>query len=319
MLACVNKQDECQKAFTQSMSKVKDEFLKLAKRKQDLLEKLRRVQAELDGKRADCTKLRQKFKIYAQIPDTEVKFIACHEETGDERDGDPQLVRGVFTVSQRAATLLQGGQALITFEEENVASQILKMAKCSVSCETSILDVKPRRITMDPAVKFEIHLDVSRKGLKVSNIPPSMPEERMKDRLEMSFSRPSRGGGEVERVEYDQNSATGHITFLHPGVAQSLTLRGRYRVDLDTEVNVQVGPVYDYHLRKFQTFCGCPKRTIMLVDIEDMVEEEDLQDHLEIHFQKPSNSGGEIETLKYIQKGKALQAFFCDDTAEIDN
>uniref|UniRef100_A0A3Q1EHC9 N-myc and STAT interactor n=1 Tax=Acanthochromis polyacanthus TaxID=80966 RepID=A0A3Q1EHC9_9TELE len=310
MLACVNKQDECQK----------DEFLKLAKRKQDLLEKLRRVQAELDGKRADCTKLRQKFKIYAQIPDTEVKFIACHEETGDERDGDPQLVRGVFTVSQRAATLLQGGQALITFEEENVASQILKMAKCSVSCETSILDVKPRRITMDPAVKFEVHYQIIMvKGLKVSNIPPSMPEERMKDRLEMSFSRPSRGGGEVERVEYDQNSATGHITFLHPGVAQSLTLRGRYRVDLDTEVNVQVGPVYDYHLRKFQTFCGCPKRTIMLVDIEDMVEEEDLQDHLEIHFQKPSNSGGEIETLKYIQKGKALQAFFCDDTAEIDN
>lgn len=53
--------------------------------------------------------------------------------------------------------------------------------------------------------------------LKVSNIPASMPEERMKDRLEMSFSRPSRGGGEVESVEYDNNSGTGQITFLHPG------------------------------------------------------------------------------------------------------
>uniref|UniRef100_A0A3P8U6P0 NID domain-containing protein n=1 Tax=Amphiprion percula TaxID=161767 RepID=A0A3P8U6P0_AMPPE len=319
MMACVKKQDECQEAFTQSMSRVQDEFLKLAKHKQALLEKLRRVQAELDGKRAECTKLRQKFKIYAKIPDTEVKFIACHKETRNGRDGDTQPVRGVFTVSQRAAMLLQGGQALITFEEENVASQILKIAKCSVSCETSILDVKPRRITMDPAVKFEIHLDVSRKELKVSNIPPSMPEERMKDRLEMSFSRPTRGGGEVERVEYDKTTATGHITFLHPGVVQSLALRGRYHVDLDTEVNVQAGPVYNYQLRKFQTFCGCPKRTIMLDDIEDMVDEEDLQDHLEIHFQKPSNSGGEIETLKYIHRGKALQAFFCEDTAEIDN
>lgn len=248
-----------------------------------------------------------------------MKFIACHKEIRDERDDDTQPIRGVFTVSQRAAMLLQGGQALITFEEENVASKILKIPNCSVSCETSTLDVKPRRITMDPAVKFEIHLDVSRKELKVSNIPPSMPDERMKDRLEISFSRPTRGGGEVERVEYDKNSATGHITYLHPGVAQSLALRGRYHVDLDTQVNVKVGPVYNYQLRKYQTFCGCLKRTIMLVDIEDIVDEEDLQDHLEIHFQKPSNSGGEIETLKYIQRGKSLQAFFCEDTVEMDN
>lgn len=33
----------------------------------------------------------------------------------------------------------------------------------------------------------------------------------------MSFSRPSRGGGEVEKVEYDENTGTGKITFLHPG------------------------------------------------------------------------------------------------------
>lgn len=39
----------------------------------------------------------------------------------------------------------------------------------------------------------------------------------MKDRLEMSFSRPSRGGGEVESVEYDKNTGTGQITFLYPG------------------------------------------------------------------------------------------------------
>lgn len=319
MMACVKKQQECQKDFTQSMNKVQEEIRKLAKRKQDLLEKLRRAQDELEGKRTECTKLRQKFKIYAQIPDTEVKFISSHKEAGDGRHGDTQSVQGVFTISQKAAVLLQGGQALITFEEEKVASQILKTAKCSVSCETTMLDVKPRRVTMDPAVKFEVHLDVSRKELKVSNVPPSMPEERMKDRLEMSFSRPSRGGGEVEKVDYEMSSGTGHITFLHPGVVQTLALRGRYLVDLDTEVNVQVLPVYHYQLRKFQTFCGCPKRTILLDDIEDRVDEEDLQDHLEIHFQKPSNNGGEIETLKYIERGKALQAFFCEDTADMDN
>ncbi|XP_056287540.1 N-myc-interactor-like [Pseudoliparis swirei] len=140
-----------------------------------------------------------------------------------------------------------------------------------------------------------------------------MPEERMKERLEMSFSRKSRGGGEVDGVEYDRNNGTGQITFLHPGVAESLALRGRYLVDLDSEVNAQVGPIYKHQLCKFQTFCGSPKHTILLEDIKDMGEEDDLQDHLEIHFQKPSNYGGEIESIQYNSRGKALQAFFSED------
>ncbi|XP_035772287.1 N-myc-interactor [Neolamprologus brichardi] len=221
--------------------------------------------------------------IYAQIPDTEVKFISQNKETREEGDEDSQPIRGVFTISQRAAVLLQGGQALITFEEEKVARQILKIAKCSVSCENSSLDVKPRRITMDPAVKFEVD------------------------------------AATVSSVKYDKNTGTWCVTFLQPGVTESLVLRGRYDVELDTEVKVQVGPIYEYQLRRFQTFCGCPKRTILLDDIQDMVDEEDLQDHLEIHFQKPSNSGGEIESIKYIAKPKVLQAFLCESTEEKDD
>ncbi|KAI3355944.1 hypothetical protein L3Q82_004495 [Scortum barcoo] len=318
MSAYVKRQEECQKEFTQSMTTVQDEILKLGKRKQDLLNKLKRCQDELEAERAESTKLKQKFKVIcAQIPDTEVKFSAQNKE---EKEDNSQQIRGVFAISQRPTVLLQGGQALITFEEEKVASQILKIAKCSVSCDNISLDVKPKRITMDPTVKFEVHLDVSRKKLKVSNVPPSMPEERMKDRLEMSFSRPSQGGGEVESVEYDKNTGTGQITFLNPGVAEILALMGWYLVDLDSEVNVQVGPINKYQLRKFQTFCGSPKRTILLDDIEDRVDEEELQDNLEIHFQKPSNYGGEIESIKYISRGKALQAFFlCENKLKMDN
>ncbi|KAG7239129.1 hypothetical protein INR49_030010 [Caranx melampygus] len=248
----------------------KDEVEKFAKCRQDLLDKLKRCQAELEARRAESTKLKQKFKIYAQIPDTEVRFSAQDEE---EADDNSQPIRGVFSISQRSTVPLQGGQALITFEEEKVASQILKIAKCSVSCDNKNL---------------EVHLDVSRKDIKVSNVPPSMPVERMKDRLEISFSRPSRGGGEVERVEYDKSTGLGTSHFC---TLESLALRGKYTVDLDTEVNVHVGPVYKHQLRKFQTFCGSPKRTILMDDIKDMSDEEDLQDYLEIHFQKPSNCG----------------------------
>lgn len=65
-------------------------------------------------------------------------------------------------------------------------------------------------------------MDVSRRELKVYNIPPAMPEDRMEDRLEISFSRPTRGGGEVESVDYDGKTGTGSITFLKPG---GITLR----------------------------------------------------------------------------------------------
>ncbi|KAK5921450.1 hypothetical protein CgunFtcFv8_025155 [Champsocephalus gunnari] len=308
-VACAHKEKDCD--FTQSMEAVQEEILNLGNRRQSLLDKLKSFQTELEAKRAESTELKLKFKIYAQIPDTEVNYRTLYEE--QMGDGS-QPISGRYLISQRASVHLQGGQALITFEEEKVASQILKIPKCSVSCEHSSVDVKPRGITMDPAVKFEVILDVSRKEVKVHNIPTSMPEDRMKDQLELSFCRPSRGGGEVERVTYDKNTGSGQITFLHPGVADGLALRGWYRLDLDSEVDVQVRPVYSYQLLRFQTFCGSPKRTVLLEDIEDKEEEEeDLQDHLEIHFQKPSNYGGEIQSIRYLSGGKALQAFFCED------
>ncbi|KAM6984985.1 N-myc-interactor, partial [Aplochiton taeniatus] len=233
-----------------------------------------------------------------------------------EQGEDNEQVKAVFTITQRPSLLLKGGQALITFEEETVASQILRMAKCSVSCERSTINVKPKILILQPSVKFEVHIDVSKKTLKFSNAPPSIEEDRMKDRLEISFSRPSRGGGEVEGVEYDKTSGTGRITFLDTGVAENLALKRKYCVDLDREVDVNVGLVYDYRLRKFQSFCGSPKRTILLDDIEDTADEEDLQDFLEIHFQKSSNYGGEVESMKYISAGKSLKAFFIEDSSE---
>uniref|UniRef100_A0A667Y0J3 NID domain-containing protein n=1 Tax=Myripristis murdjan TaxID=586833 RepID=A0A667Y0J3_9TELE len=315
MTAICKKQEQCQQDFRKTMEAIKHEIVGLETGNQVLMEKLKRYQDELESKGAESAHLKKKFKIDAQILDTEVNFTGPEK---DENEDSGLQIKGVFTISQRPVVLLQGGQALITFEEEKVASQILRMAKCSVTCEKNTLDVKPKRLTLDPSAKFEVHLSVSKKDLKFFHLPPSMPEERMRDRVEISFSRPSRGGGEVEKVDYDKKTGTGQITFLHTGVAENLAVRGKYLVDLDSEVNVKVGPVYSYQLQKFQTFCGAPKRTILLDDIEDMGDEEDLQDHLEIHFQKPSNYGGEIESIKYISTGRRLQAFFCEDTAEME-
>ena len=59
-----------------------------------------------------------------------------------------------------------------------------------------------------------------------------------------------------------------------------------------------------------QAFCGAPERTVLLDKIRDVEDEEDMADILEIFFQKQTNSGGEIESIKYISRGKELLALF---------
>ncbi|XP_074551215.1 N-myc-interactor [Halichoeres trimaculatus] len=312
MMALSKQREELKNKFTESLMEVQEEIKSMRKRKHDLIDKLNKSQEKLQRKRNECTKLQQKFKIYAQIPDSKVEFSDKNVKQVDE---DDEQIRAEFVISQRVSAPLEGGQALITFEEERVAAQILKVGKFSVSCESEILDVKAKKINLDPTVKFEVHLQVSRKQLGVSEVPPSLPEESMKDRLMISFCRPSRGGGEVKEVKYDKKTGKASITFLEPGVADSLVLKGDYLVDLDSEVKVQVEPVYKYELQKFQTFCGSSRRTVLLEGISDVVDQEDLQDSLEIHFQKPRNHGGEIESIEYVsrKRGQVTAFFNCEE------
>ncbi|XP_034550549.1 N-myc-interactor [Notolabrus celidotus] len=312
MMALSFEQKQLKEEFTKKQDEVQREINNLSKRKRDLMDQLKEHEDQLLKRKREFSKLQEKFKIYAKIPDTEVVFTGQSDEQVTD---DEQPIRAEFVISQRPSVLLEGGQALITFEEDTVAAKILKIGKFSVSCESEILDLKSKKINLDPAVKFEVHLQVSRTQLRVSEVPHSMPEERIKDRLMISFCRPSRGGGEVKEVEYDQNTGTASITFLHPGVADSLALKGEYFVDLDSEVKVQVEPVDKYQLRKFQTFCGFSERTVLFEGIVDVLDQEDLQDHLEIHFQKPRNHGGEIENVQYVSgKTGQVRAFFtCEE------
>lgn len=47
-------------------------------------------------------------------------------------------------------------------------------------------------------------------------------------------------------------------------VTESLVLRGRYDVELDTEVKVQVGPIYEYQLRRFQVSYSTETKSTLL-------------------------------------------------------
>ncbi|KAI2647982.1 N-myc-interactor [Labeo rohita] len=300
-------EDSITDQYNKDLLEVQEEKKSVDQVNQNLKRELHDLQKKLQVKRAESDSLQRKFKIEAEIPVKTVKFARVLErEEGEEADDQ---VESVFTVTQRPSFVLKGGQAVITFEEEKVAEQILRLAKCSVTCDKSKMDVKPYSLTLDPSVKFEVHIQVSKKSIKFCNAPPTLPEERMRDRLELSFSRVSRGGGEVDKLEYDKHTGTGRVTFLNTGVAENLVHRGKFCVDTGSDVLVDVLPLYERTR-------GVPNRTVLLGGIQALMDEEDLQDHLEIHFQKPSNYGGEVENIKYVPDGTQLTAFFSEDITE---
>lgn len=64
----------------------------------------------------------------------------------------------------------------------------------------------------------QLHITISGKKIDVSEIPElSLPDDWVRDKLELNFYKSKDGGGEVENVKYDKKSRTAVITFLKPG------------------------------------------------------------------------------------------------------
>uniref|UniRef100_A0AAY4BNJ3 NID domain-containing protein n=1 Tax=Denticeps clupeoides TaxID=299321 RepID=A0AAY4BNJ3_9TELE len=257
------------------------------KENKDLTVKLEVFQEKMRTKTEETASLKQRFQgIKAEIPEKRVKF------TGPEDHGDSsEETTGIFTITQRPSFLLQGGEALITFEEERVSDVLYwRLAKCQVTCDKN---------------KDECEATLPDSGAFLSPRGWYKGGEVWYDRERMQRADPHIGG-------------IMHVSLCHflLSVAENLVLKRKFGVDANREMMVDVAPLYQYKLRKFQTYCGAPRRTVLLRGVEDVMEEEDLQDHLEIHFQKPSNYGGEVESIRYVSTGKELLAFFSEDTAE---
>lgn len=54
-------------------------------------------------------------------------------------------------------------------------------------------------------------------------------------------------------------------------------------------------------------------RTVLLLGIPDVLSEESMRDALEIHFQKASRGGGEVDALAYVPEGRTGVAVFVED------
>ncbi|NWU06556.1 NMI protein, partial [Cephalopterus ornatus] len=207
---------------------------------------------------------------------------------------------------------LNQNQALLTFEDEEVAQRLTKKGKHTVNLDNDTVDVRVVPVPLEMGVRFELHVTISGRKIDVSDIPElPIPKDWMRDKLELNFYKTQQGGGEIENVTYDNESRTAVITFLRPGASYNFRGSPKHPFFVDGRCyKLPVSLHADLQLKKCQPYWGVSKKTILLKGFQDVEEdEESVQDMIEIHFQKPSNGGGEIENIKYVSKGAAYVCF----------
>ncbi|XP_037705352.1 N-myc-interactor [Choloepus didactylus] len=249
---------------------------------------------ELEVKLQEATR---GFQIKEDIPETKMKFTSVQNP---ENDSQFLNISYSFQVSSQIPYELQKGQALITFEKEEVAQNVIRMRKHHVQIEDEAVEIMAKPVPLNSGVRFQVHLEVSKMKVRVNEIPDILPEDQMRDKLELSFCKSRNGGGEVESVEYDKPARSAVITFVELGVADQILKKKEY--PLYTNQNcytVTVSPYMETHLEKFQVFAGISQRTVLLTGFKDIqVDEETLEDLVIIHFQRVKNGGGEVEVVK---------------------
>ncbi|NXN13493.1 IN35 protein, partial [Indicator maculatus] len=216
---------------------------------------------------------------------------------------------------------LLGGSALITFEKTEVAQRILEMKEhvVELSCgeELDWCRVRVRAMPVDLLMPsaLEMGLTLSSRSVLVSGLPSlSIPEEALLDKLELFFSKTKNGGGEVESIEFLDDSGRVMVTFAEDGVAEQLIERGHIQVLLGKgKYEVKISPCMSGDITNLQLQSSRCPRTVLLTGIPDVLDEESMRDALEIHFQKGSLGGGEVDTLDYVPAGQVGVAVFTED------
>lgn len=220
--------------------------------------------------------------------------------------------RCVFSVTSKIPFKLNQNQALLTFEDAEVAQRLIKTGKHTLNLDRKTTDVKAMPFALGMGIKFELHVTISGKKIDVSEVPElSIPDDWVRDKLELNFYKSEHGGGEVENVKYDKKSRTAVITFLKPGAANGFVRSTKCPFFVNgRHYRLHVSPSTNVHMEKLQLYSGISKNSILLKGIaETEDDEESVQDMIEIHFQKPSNGGGETERIKYVSKGATWVCF----------
>ncbi|XP_032093368.1 interferon-induced 35 kDa protein isoform X2 [Thamnophis elegans] len=246
-------------------------------------------------------------KVPAALPDREMVFKG-HVEEG-KMESLPEMLS--FLPQIRYPVL--GGSALITFEDPEVARRIIQIGQhCIQLDEWSYMDVKAEAMTLLLPSFLKISLKQSSHQVLLSGLSAfSLPKDQLHDKLILFFSKRKNQGGEVDHLEQLPNSDNVVLTFVDDGVAQRIVEKGPFLVLLGKETH-QVKASHCLHgeIADLQLHPSICPRTVLLTEIPDVIEREMMCEALEIHFQKESKGGGEVEAAVYVPAGHYAVAVF---------
>ncbi|XP_044528066.1 interferon-induced 35 kDa protein isoform X2 [Gracilinanus agilis] len=211
---------------------------------------------------------------------------------------------------------LPGSSALVSFEDPKVAADLLQDQEHVIFLEDCRLPVLIQPVELPVPTSIKVLTWLCNQKVLVVGLPTDLDlsEDILLDKLELFFGKPSNGGGEVTTRELLPGAAV--LGFVDDKVIENLIQTRCFRVPLGSKkVSLRVFPYVDGKIQEMEiSHCPVPN-SVLVPNIPDILDGPEFQDVLEIHFQKPSEGGGEVESLIYVDPRKQSLALFTQERA----
>ncbi|XP_004684999.1 PREDICTED: interferon-induced 35 kDa protein isoform X2 [Condylura cristata] len=211
---------------------------------------------------------------------------------------------------------LPGGSAVVTFDDPQVAEQVLQQKVYKIDMEECRLRLPVWPLELPVMTTVEVSSQMDGQRVLVSGFPAGLKlsEEELLDKLEIFFGKTRNGGGDVEARELLQGGVM--LGFAEAKVAQNLCQIGQFTVPLGgRQVPLRVSPYMRGNIQKAEMKLQSVPHSVLVSNIPDILDGSELHDILKIHFQKPTRGGGEVEALAVVPAGQRGLAIF---TAQSD-
>ncbi|KAM4697899.1 N-myc-interactor [Rhinophrynus dorsalis] len=294
----------------------KREMKELQVKNAELKDMIKDLELTLDAKLKAYQKSKEELQVDNKLPLQNINFVKSKPITNESNNGSPLDISYTCRVVINYPFVMQKGQAVVTFEDEEVAEKIINKNKHKLNVSSTMVEVKANPVHLQRTITFEVNMNISNRKMYVHNLPLNLPEETLKDKLELTFYKSAIGGGEVQSIECDRSSNSACITFLQNGVVERLLKKKQHLFSASgSAYKVTVKPCIELQLNKLQLFTGICPRSVLLSEIKNTDEsEEDMQDLIMVHFQKPSNGGGEVTDIAYSMEKSRILHFEQDNS-----
>ncbi|XP_028930552.1 interferon-induced 35 kDa protein isoform X2 [Ornithorhynchus anatinus] len=191
--------------------------------------------------------------------------------------------------------------------------QLVRQPQHEVQVEDCRLRLGARALHLPAPLAFQLSGRPCGRRALVSGMPPGLglSADQLLDKLELFFCKASRGGGEVTARELLLGGRAAVLDFAEDGVVDRLYRVGWFQVPLGKRtVTLAVTPHVSGEVSNLELGHLQAPRTVLLSGVADVMEESTLRDVLELHFQRPSCGGGEVEALVYVAPGRQGYALF---------